>query len=176
MAGLVAGCGDRPAGALGQSTVRKHESSVVLKFAASKRWLPKMIRETLLFLFVGRILCHEAMITAASTETTEQSNNYLAAFTSTGALMTSDVTASSDEWRLLERVRVFSTMTTSYNWSARFDDGRDRDKTFTIVMSYRYVRGFFGSMSIQNGASYLTAAIEDYCRQDNNGLKDYYFE
>ena len=134
-----------------------------------------MIRETLLFLFVGRILCHEAMITAASIETTEQSNNYLAAFTSTGALMTSDVTASSDEWRLLERVRVFSTMTTSYNWSARFDD-RDRDKTLTIVMSYLYRPGFFGSMSIQNGASYLTAAIEDYCRQNNNGLEDYYFE
>ena len=84
--------------------------------------------------------------------------------------------AANDTWRRpVERVRLFNTMTTSYNWSARFDD-RDRDKTLTIVMSYLYRPGFFGSMSIQNGASYLTAAIEDYCRQENNGLEDYYFE
>ena len=80
-----------------------------------------------------------------------------------------------DSWNLLERVRVFSTMTTSYNWSARFDD-RDRENTWTIVMAYTYWRGYFGSLSVQNGAAYITTAIEDYCTQNNNGLEHYYFE
>ena len=50
---------------------------------------------------------------------------------------------SADSWKLLERVRVFSTMTTSYNWSARFDDDRDRDKTLTVVFSYSYIAGHY---------------------------------
>ena len=82
-----------------------------------------------------------------------------------------------DSWRLLERVRVFSTMTTSYNWSARFD-GRDRDKTLTVVFSYWYVAGYYtGSYNVQQAGGYVTAAIEDFCRRPgNNRLKDYYFE
>ena len=134
-----------------------------------------MIREMLVFAFVVRMACFETMSTAASSEAQDLTDYDSAGFTSKDTVSPSDVTASSDVWNLLERVRLFNTMTTSYNWSARFDD-RDRDKTLTIVMSYIYMPGFYGSMSIQNGASYLTAAIEDYCRQDNNGLKDYYFE
>ena len=136
-----------------------------------------MIRKILVLACVSRIVCYmyETMSTAASSEAMDFTDDVMAGFTSPDTLPSSDVTTSSDEWRLLERVRVFNTMTTSYNWSARFDD-RDRDKTLTIVMSYIYMPGFYGSMSIQNGASYLTAAIEDYCRQDNNGLEDYYFE
>ena len=80
-----------------------------------------------------------------------------------------------DSWHLLERVRVFSTMTTSYNWSARFDD-RDRENTWTIVMAYTYWRGYFGSLSVQNGAVYITTAIEDYFARNHNGLESYYFE
>ena len=91
---------------------------------------------------------------------------------------TEDVDAvEADSWNLLERVRVFSTMTTSYNWSARFD-GRDRDKTLTVVFSYWYVAGYYtGSYNVQQAGGYLTAAIEDFCRRPgNNRLKDYYFE
>ena len=137
-----------------------------------------MIRKILVLACVSRTVCFEALstVTAASSEAQDVTDDVIDGFTSPDTLPSSDVTASSDEWRLLERVRVFSTMTTSYNWSARFDDDRDRDKTFTIVMSYIYAPGFYGSMSIQNGASYLTAAIEDYCRQENSGLEDYYFE
>ena len=136
-----------------------------------------MIRKILVLACVGRIVCYETVSTAAAiSEAQDLTDDVMDGFTSPVTLPSSDVvTASSDEWRLLERVRVFSTMATSYNWSARFDD-RDREKTLTIVMSYIYMPGFYGSMSIQNGASYLTAAIEDYCRQDNNGLEDYYFE
>ena len=134
-----------------------------------------MIREMLVFAFVVRMACFETMSTAASSEAQDLANHDSDGFTSTDTVSPSDVTASRDEWRLLERIRLFNTMTTSYNWSARFDD-RDRDKTFTIVMSYIYRPGSFGSVRIQNGASYLTAAIEDYCRQNNNGLEDYYFE
>ena len=129
----------------------------------------------LAFVFVIGMACFATMSTAVSSEAHDSADYDSAGYTSPRTVSSFDVTASGEEWRLLERVRVFSTMTTSYNWSARFDD-RDRDKTLTIVMSYLYRPGFFGSMSIQNGASYLTAAIEDYCRQDNNGLEDYYFE
>ena len=130
----------------------------------------------LAFVFVIGMACFATMSTAVSSEAHDSADYDSAGYTSPDTVSSSDViTASGDEWRLLERVRVFDTMTTSYNWSARFD-GRDRDKTLTIAMSYLYRPGFFGSMSIQNGASYLTAAIEDYCRQENNGLEDYYFE
>ena len=134
-----------------------------------------MIREMLVFTFVVRVACFETMSTAASSEAQDLTDYDSAGFTSKDTVSPSDVTASSDVWNLLERVRLFNTMTTSYNWSARFDD-RDREKTLTIVMSYIYRPGSFGSVRIQNGASYLTAAIEDYCRQENNGLEDYYFE
>ena len=102
-------------------------------------------------------------------------DDVMAGSTSPDTLPSSDVTTSSDEWHLLERVRVFSTMTTSYNWSARFDD-RDRENTWTIVMAYTYWRGYFGSLSVQNGAVYITTAIEDYFARNNNGLEHYYFE
>ena len=82
-----------------------------------------------------------------------------------------------DSWKLLERVRLFSTMTTSYDWSARFDD-RDREKTLTVVFSYRYIAGRYdGTINVKQAGGYLTAAIEDFCRRPgNNRLKDYYFE
>ena len=82
-----------------------------------------------------------------------------------------------DSWHLLERVRVFSTMTTSYNWSARFDD-RDRDKTLTVVFSYSYIAGYYSdTTNVKQAGGYVTAAIEDFCRRPgNNRLKDYYFE
>ena len=82
-----------------------------------------------------------------------------------------------DSWKLLERVRLFSTMTTSYDWSARFDD-RDREKTLTVVFSYRYIAGRYdGTINVKQAGGYLTAAIDDFCRRPgNNRLKDYYFE
>ena len=91
---------------------------------------------------------------------------------------TEDVDAvEADSWNLLERVRVFSTMTTSYNWSARFDD-RDRDKTLTVVFSYSYIAGYYSdTTNVKQAGGYVTAAIEDFCRRPgNNRLKDYYFE
>ena len=91
---------------------------------------------------------------------------------------TEDVDAvEADSWNLLERVRVFSTMTTSYNWSARFDD-RDRDKTLTVVFSYSYIAGYCSdTTNVKQAGGYVTAAIEDFCRRPgNNRLKDYYFE
>ena len=84
--------------------------------------------------------------------------------------------AANDTWRRpVERVRLFNTMTTSYNWSARFDD-RDRDKTFTIVMSYRTKPNYFADLSFEQATVYLTTAIEDYYRRENGGLEDYFFE
>ena len=91
---------------------------------------------------------------------------------------TEDVDAvEADSWNLLERVRVFSTMTTSYNWSARFDD-RDRDKTLTVVFSYSYIAGYYSdTTNVKQAGGYVTAAIEDFCRRPgNNQLKDYYFK
>ena len=80
-------------------------------------------------------------------------------------------------WNLLKRVRVFSTMTTSYDWSARFND-RDRDKTFTVVFPHWYIAGFYyDTLNVKQAGGYVTAAIEDFCRRPgNNRLKDYYFE
>ena len=99
--------------------------------------------------------------------------------------VTQQVTATEDiiaeknnSWNLLERVRVFSTMTTSYNWSARFEADRDRDKTFTVVFPYWYVPGYYyDTLNVKQAGGYVTAAIEDFCRRPgNNRLKDYYFE
>ena len=115
------------------------------------------------------------MSTAASSEADDLTDHDSAGFTSTDTVSPSDVTASSDVWNLLERIRLFNTMTTSYNWSARFDD-RDRENTWTIVMAYTYWRGYFGSLSVQNGAVYITTAIEDYFARNHNGLEHYYFE
>ena len=136
-----------------------------------------MIRKILVLACVSRIVCYmyETMSTAASSEAMDFTDDVMAGFTSPDTLPSSDVTTSSDEWHLLERVRVFSTMTTSYNWSARFDD-RDRENTWTIVMAYTYWRGYFGSLSVQNGAVYITTAIEDYFARNHNGLESYYFE
>ena len=91
---------------------------------------------------------------------------------------TEDVDAvEADSWNLLERVRVFSTMTTSYNWSARFDD-RDRDKTLTVVFSYSYIAGYYSdTTNVKQAGGYVTAAIEDFFRRPgNNQLRDHYFE
>ena len=80
-------------------------------------------------------------------------------------------------WRLLERVRVFSTMTMSYNWSARFND-RDHEKTLTVVFSYSYIAGYHSdTINVKQAGGYVTAAIEDFCRRSGSHLlKDYYFE
>ena len=82
-----------------------------------------------------------------------------------------------DSWHLLERVRVFSTMTTSYNWSARFDN-RDRKKTLTVVFSYSYIAGHYSdTTNVKQAGGYVTAAIEDFFRRPgNNQLRDHYFE
>ena len=88
------------------------------------------------------------------------------------------IAGKNDSWHLLKRVRVFSTMTTSYNWSARFEADRDRDKTFTVVFPYWYVPGYYyDTLNVKQAGGYVTAAIEDFCRRlGNNRLKDYYFE
>ena len=116
------------------------------------------------------------MSTAASSEADDLTDHDSAGFTSTDTVSPSDVTASSDVWNLLERIRLFNTMTTSYNWSARFDGDRDRDKTFTIVISYRTKPNYFADLSFEQATVYLTTAIEDYFRRENGGLEDYFFE
>ena len=79
------------------------------------------------------------------------------------------------DFNLQDRVRIYLTPETSYNWSRRFDD-RDSSKTFTVALATKYRRDFYLSLSIQQSVGAVMLALEEFLRQEQHQLKDYFFE